>query len=147
MDGAVAEASIEEAIGDRDRLVSVLAQLGAEIASEAPASEPRTQDLKPEQSPSALARLTTEDEQLVASIRSGLTDLAYSPLTESCDSYRSLSIALDGVEYVVRDTILTGRGERLAEILPSCVFLVLLPTLGRPEALRIADRSASLLAA
>ena len=57
----------------------------------------------------------------------------------------ALQGALDGAEFVVRGDILLGQSARLSQRLPSFVFLVLLPLLGKPEALRAADRAARLL--
>jgi len=46
-----------------------------------------------------------------------------------------------GSKYVLRGDISQGRASELARRLPSFVFLVLLPLLGRPEAMRVAARA------
>ena len=53
--------------------------------------------------------------------------------------------ALKRAELVVRGELLRGEGERLAALLPSFAFLVVLPLLGKGEALRISERAAELL--
>jgi hypothetical protein len=90
-------------------------------------------------------RLGDDDEQLVTELRAGLAMLARSRQGEPVDSAAAVQGALDGAEFVVRGDLLSGRGARLPQLLPSFVFLVLLPLLGKPEALRAAERAARLL--
>jgi hypothetical protein len=89
--------------------------------------------------------LGDDDEQLVTELRAGLATLARSCRGEPVDSAAAVRGALDGAEFVVRGDLLSGRGARLPQLLPSFVFLVLLPLLGKPEALRAAERAARLL--
>lgn len=86
-------------------------------------------------------------DQLVAQIRAGLLDLARPTLDRArVHEAASLRNALDGMEFVVRDDIVSGRAAGLHERLPSFVFLTLLPLLGREEALALAGQAAGLLA-
>jgi hypothetical protein len=90
-------------------------------------------------------RLEENDEQLVTEIRAGLARLAGLRQGEPAEATAAVRGALDGAEFVVRGDLLLGRSARLPQLLPSFVFLVLLPLLGKPEALRAAERAARLL--
>ena len=82
-----------------------------------------------------------QDEQLVTELRAGLAGLAGLRPGEPVEPL-ALLWALDGAEFVVRNDILLGQSARLPHRLPSFVFLVLLPLLGKPEALRAANWAA-----
>ena len=82
-----------------------------------------------------------QDEQLVTELRAGLAGLAGLRPGEPVEP-PALQWALDGAEFVVRNDILLGQSARLPHRLPSFVFLVLLPLLGKPEALRAANWAA-----
>jgi hypothetical protein len=89
--------------------------------------------------------LSEEDEHLVAELWEGLASLAGSRRAQPRLA-PAVQGALDGAEFVVRGAILTARPGRLPQLLPSFVFLVMLPISGKPEALRVSRRAARLLA-
>jgi hypothetical protein len=83
------------------------------------------------------------DERLVGALNEGLLRLVESRRPEAVDA-PAVQTAISGVEYVAQGEILAGRRTRLVRLLPSFVFLVLLPIQGRSEALRVARRAAEL---
>lgn len=125
------------------RLLQALDWLLEEVAGEAPGAD------GPRDAPAALAEpfpgVEGADEQLIAALRAGLLALARPALRRRPAGEDALRGALDGVDIVVRGELLAGRAADLPTRLPGFVFLVLVPLLGRAEALRLADRSASLL--
>jgi hypothetical protein len=90
--------------------------------------------------------LSGQDGQLIVALRAGLERLARSATVDSAQADAAVRSALDGAEFVAGGDILLGRRARLAELLPSFVFLTLLPISGKAEALRLATRAAGLLA-
>jgi hypothetical protein len=122
---------------ERRRLIQVLSDLSNEGCTEAPA---RHRQAETHASNSRL----DQDEQLVTELRAGLARLAERRSGEPVEPL-ALQGALEGAEFVVRSDILSGQSARLPQRLPSFVFLVLLPLLGKPEALRAADQAARLL--
>ena len=95
-----------------------------------------------------LGNLSSEDDsqsQQVVELRTGLARLAGLRPGEPDNGSVAVQGALDGVEFVVRGEIASGQSARLPQLLPSFVFLVLLQRLGKPEALREAERAARLL--
>ncbi len=89
--------------------------------------------------------LAEEDEQLVVELTDGLARLAGLRPGESDGGPVGLRGALDGAEFVVRGHIISGQSALLPQVLPSLVFLVLLPALGQAEALRASGQAESLL--
>jgi hypothetical protein len=85
------------------------------------------------------------DERFVAELRTALARLAGSCRNEPPHVAAAVQDALDTTEFVVRRHLLGGRGARLPQLLPSLVYLVLSPRLGRTEARSVAGRSAQLL--
>lgn len=83
------------------------------------------------------------DELLVGALNEGLLRLVESRQPGAVDA-PAVRTAISGVEYVAQGEILAGRRSRLVRLLPSFVFLVLLPIQGRSEALRVARRAAEL---
>lgn len=138
MDETVAIADRFAERTERRRLIQVLGALSSEGCAEEPAQHRHVE------APASNLRLD-QDEQLVSELRAGLARLAglrpggpVAPL--------ALQGAIDGAEFVVRGDILSGQSARLPQRLPGFVFLVLLPLLGKPDALRAADRAGRLLA-
>jgi hypothetical protein len=124
----------------RSGLLEALSELCAETgrgpaAEEAPAGESAAEALQ-------TVRLSSEDEALVAGLRAGLTRLAGVGRSEPRAAVRG---ALDGAEFVARGELIVGHRARLSDLLPSFVFLVLLPLNGSAEALRLSERAARLL--
>lgn len=139
---AVAEGPALKGI-ERKRLLRVLSDLSEGEGDEARAQHGQAEELAAGRPFDA--RLGEDDEQLVTELRAGLAKLAGSRRGEPVDGTAAVQGALDGAEFVVRGDLLSGRGARLPQLLPSFVFLVLLPLLGKPEALRAAERAARLL--
>ena len=137
MDETVAVADRPAEGIERRRSIQVLSDLYNEGRTEAPAQHRQAETL------ASNSRLD-QDEQLVTELRAGLARLAGLRPGEPVEPL-ALQGALEGAEFVVRSDILSGQSARLPQRLPSFVFLVLLPLLGKPEALRAADRAARLL--
>jgi hypothetical protein len=123
---------------DRERLLQVLSELSGEVGLGAEEAPPSGGPVSVEPAPKV--SLSEEDERLVAGLRAGLALLA------GGGNATGVSRAIDGAEFVARGDLLNGDARRLPEVLPSFVFLVLLPLLGKAEALRVADRAAARLA-
>jgi hypothetical protein len=123
---------------ERRRSIQVLSDLSNEDSAKAPDRQQQGETL------ASNSRLD-QDEQLVTELRAGLARLAGLRPGEPVEPL-ALQGALDGAEFVVRSDLLLGQSGRLPQRLPSFVFLVLLPLLGKPEALHAADRAARLLA-
>jgi hypothetical protein len=145
VDQAVAVAGGQKLKGsERKRLLWALAELSTEDG-------PGSRGIQPKQADTPLAErpldatLGAEDERLVTELRAGLAELAGLSPGETVEGAVAVRRALDGAEFVVRGDLLTGQSARLPQLLPSFVFLVLLPLLGKPEALRVAERAARLL--
>jgi hypothetical protein len=128
---------------ERKRLLRVLSDLSAGEGNEARAQRRQTEGLAAERP--LEGRLDKDDERLVMELRAGLAKLAGLRPGEPVEAAAAVQGALDGAEFVVRGDLLSGRGARLPQLLPSFVFLVMLPLLGKPEALRAAERAARLL--
>ena len=144
MDNALAVADGPALKGiERKRLLRVLSDLSEGEGNEARAQHGQTEQLAAERPFDA--RLGEDDEQLVTELRAGLAKLAGSRQGKPVDAAAAVQGALDGAEFVVRGDLLSGQSARLPQMLPSFVFLVLLPLLGKPEALRAAERAARLL--
>jgi hypothetical protein len=122
---------------ERRRLIQVLSDLSDEGRTDAPARHSQAETF------ASNSRLD-QDEQLVTELRAGLARLAGLRPGEPVEPL-AVQGALEGAEFVVRSDILSGQSERLTQRLPSFVFLVLLPLLGKSEALSAADRAARLL--
>lgn len=128
---------------ERKRLLRVLSDLSDVDGDQARAQRRQAEALVAERPLDAM--LGEEDEQLVAELRAGLAQLAVLRPGEPVEGVVAVQGALDGAEFVVRGDILSGQSARLPQLLPSFVFLVLLPLLGKSEALRVAERAARLL--
>ena len=134
MDETVAVADLPAEGIERRRLIQVLSDLSNEGCTKTLAQHLQAEPVAPNSG-------LEQDEQLVTELRAGLERLAGLRLGEPVEP-PALLWALDGAEFVVRSDILLGQSARLPHRLPSFVFLVLLPLLGKPEALRAANWAA-----
>lgn len=140
----VADRSGLEAV-ERRRLLRALVELCDEVCAAEPREPARDGDVIPEAwRPAAV--LGSDDEELVAGLRFGLGRLATGVGSGGAGQVATaVRRRLDGAEFVMRREIMMGQGERLPRLLPSFVFLVVLPLLGHAEALRVSERAARLL--
>jgi hypothetical protein len=132
---------------ERRRLLLALGELCNEVCQ-----APREEEEEPHGNvlPEAWrpdAALGSEDEKLVAGLKSCLGRLASAARSGRGEPVQAAAVRrrLDGAEFVMRREIMMGQGERLPKLLPSFVFLVVLPLLGHAEALHLSERAARLL--
>lgn len=81
--------------------------------------------------------------QALAALAASARALAEPPIDERGE--RAVRAALDGAELLSYSDIVTGREATIASHLPGFAFMVVLPSLGRTRALRVAERAAELL--
>jgi hypothetical protein len=141
---AIADRPTLKAVEPR-RLLDVLSALCDEVGSRAGGEDPHADDAEPAGEWPPGAMLSEEDEQLVAGLRGGLATLAGALRVRLVQAPAAVRGALDGAELLARSEILSGRRERLPQLLPSFAFLVVLPLVGKSEALRISRRADALL--
>jgi len=143
--GGEALAPLEDPGGGRHGELGMLAVLGR-LRSEmgGRAQTPGADSGLAEPCTPASWRLGREEDQFVIDLRQALLALVASRLDQAGPAPAGLRDALDGAEYVARSDIYSGEGGRLAERLPSFVFLALLPVLGRAEAVAAATRARQL---
>lgn len=132
---------------EREALLAVADQLSIELGyaeSEEPSGA--RSPLGRNEGPMA-GILNSEDELLVARVRSGLAKVAAALDGESPDgaSRRAVGAALDGAEMVMRGELVSGNAARLPALMPSFVFLVALPLVDQDRALELSQRSAQLV--
>jgi hypothetical protein len=91
--------------------------------------------------------LNSEDEMLVAGVRSGLAKVAAALGSESLEgvSRSAVIAALGGAEMVMRGELVTGNDARLPTLMPSFVFLVALPVVDQDRALELSRRTERLI--
>lgn len=91
--------------------------------------------------------LNAEDESLVAGVRSGLAKVAAALGNggPDRDSRTAVGAALDGAEMVMRGELVIGNGGQLPTLLPSFVFLVVLPVVEQDRALELSRRTSELV--
>ena len=146
MDEAFAAAGVGRPFlegAERRRLLQALSELCEEREA-----WPRGDELHAEALPGhwpLAARLSREDEQLVARLRAGLAKLAGSLRGEPFEAAAAVHRALDGAESTMRRDFARGRSGRLPQLLPSFAYLVVLPLEGPAEALRVSERAARLV--
>jgi hypothetical protein len=131
---------------ESERLLRALGQLCDEIRHGTREEEPRVDPRVGPWRPAAMSG--TEGEQLVVGLTAALGRLvsaARSRRGEAVEEIAMVRRRLDGAEFVMRRQILIAGGERLPQLVPSLVFLILLPLLGHAEALRACERIACLL--
>jgi hypothetical protein len=91
--------------------------------------------------------LSAEDELFVARMRRGLAKVvaAVAAGREGNAPEGALGAALDGAEMVIRGELVSGNAGQLPELMPSFVFLVVLPVVTEDEALDLSKRMARLV--
>jgi hypothetical protein len=132
--------------GEGKPLLEPLADLIDEVRQGARGRHPQGQLLVRAGRPQA--SLGPEDEQLVVRLRAALAKLATAAASGTGARVAGLRVAqmrLDAAEALMRRKLMIGQGERLPQLLPSFVFLAMLPLLGRTDALRVSARAAELL--
>jgi hypothetical protein len=130
---------------ERRRLLLALGELCNEVCQGPREEEPHGKVLPEAWRPHA--EMGIEDEKLVAGLKSCLGRLASAARSGRGEPVQAAAVRrrLDGAEFVMRREIMMGQGERLPQLLPSFVFLVVLPLLGHTEALHLSERAAQLL--
>jgi hypothetical protein len=135
----------------RSRLLRAVAELRNEVAASPDGATPEA-EVRSRRWPEMLTSagvLSEENERLVTDVSDSLARLAEAARTPgvkpSDAAERAVLGAVAGAEFVMRSEVLNGRADRLGELLPSFVFLVTLPVLGKEEALKIAGRAEQLL--
>jgi hypothetical protein len=91
--------------------------------------------------------LNAEDDLLVARMRRGLANVvaAVGAGREACAPEGAVGAALDGAEMVIRGVLVSGNGAQLPELMPSFVFMVVLPVVDQDQALNLSKRTAQLM--
>lgn len=91
--------------------------------------------------------LNSEDEQLVARVRSGLAKIAAALGGDRLEgaSRNAIGAALGGAEMVIRGELVSGNASRLPTLMPSFVFLVALPVVDQDRAIELSRRTERLL--
>jgi hypothetical protein len=133
---------------DGQRIMRVIDELNRELGSREELSELESRGERSVGEP-VLGRLDEEGEDLVAGVRDGLARLAATAggaAGEEDEGAAAVGAALSGVELVMRGEILLGNGERLEAMVPSFAFLATLPTVGKEQAVALAQRAEELLA-
>lgn len=134
------------AAGDeRDALAELADRLCAEFGyttSHDPADESRP---SPARTQLFAGSLSTEDEQLVATVRQSLVRIAAALGVRMPPGVpeTAVSTLIDGAEMVMRSELAMGTPP--ATMMPSFVFLVTLPLVDQDEAIELSDRTACLL--
>ena len=130
---------------ERERLLRALGKLCNEVCYEVHEEKWHGEVLAGAWMPAAMP--SPEDEQLVAGLRASLGRLASAARSRQGEAGETAVMRrrLDGMEFVIRRKILIGHSERLPQLLPSFVFLVVQPLLGHAEALHVSERAALLL--
>lgn len=90
--------------------------------------------------------LNSEDEQLVALLRRSLARIAAAAAPDDGGTTgTAVGAALDGAEMVIRGELLRGNAEQLPALLPSFVYLVVLPVAKQGRALELSRRAKVLI--
>jgi hypothetical protein len=91
-------------------------------------------------------RLSTEDRLLVESLRAALATIAARLSADAENASAPLArAALDAAETVMRGELMTRRDPQLARLLPSLVFVVVLPIVDQDRALALSQRTLELI--
>jgi hypothetical protein len=131
---------------EREALLAVADQLSSELGYAEGQEPPGAGSPLGGEGPMA-GILDSEDELLVARVRSGLAKVAAALNGESSAgaSRSAVGAALDGAEMVMRGELVSGNAARLPALMPSFVFLVALPLVDQDRALELSQRSAQLV--
>jgi len=90
--------------------------------------------------------LNPEDQQLIATARRALTQIAAAlgdDKPEHGQITRTVRMLIDGAELVMRGELAAGK--QVIGVIPSFVYLIALPMIEQDEALELADRASALL--
>lgn len=131
---------------EREALAAIGDRLCAELGYPSPADPAGAALERAAGNPVPFAELLSpEDELLVAAARRSLIRLAASLLAEHSPAIldTSLRALLDGSELVMRSELAAGNS--LLPLMPSFVYLIVLPMLSQDEAVALSRRTASLL--
>ena len=146
-EGVVAFRAVRAGI-ERDQLLAVAAELETGLGYEAVAGK------REDGAPQGIARrsfaemLSEEDVHLIEAITAALARVASAvgQGQQLSETPNAIEGAIDGAEMVMWGELVRGSGaSKLAAMLPGFVFLVVLPLVGREEALRISERVGELL--
>lgn len=131
---------------ERDALLRVADRLGTELGYTGREEPPGAGSPLGGEGPLA-GILNSEDELLVARVRSGLAKVAAALDGEGLEgaSRSAVGAALDGAEMVMRGELVSGNAARLPSLMPSFVFLVALPVVDQDRALDLSRRTARLV--
>lgn len=92
--------------------------------------------------------LSPEDEALSRRVREALARIATAcGFTGDAPRSRVVLAALDGAEMALRGELVAGNPEQLLQLIPSLVFLVVLPLVDQDQALALSRRTAELISA
>jgi hypothetical protein len=89
---------------------------------------------------SGATALGPEDEELVAAVRATLAEIAFAISGDPVPPRGPTAAALDGAELMLRMELAAGVRDGLPRLLPGFAYMVTLPSLGEPEAARLAGR-------
>lgn len=90
--------------------------------------------------------LSADDQSRVSQMRWALAKIAACLRGETETPDRpAVRAALDGVELVIRGELLRHNEDQLPKLMPSMVFLVVLPIVGQSRAIELADRTKELV--
>ena len=94
-----------------------------------------------------LVNLSPEDESLVAAIRRGLASVAAAVSAARSKNMLEWKVGavLEATELVMRGELARGNVEQLPALMPSFVFLVVLPIVEQDEALKLSRMTAELI--
>jgi hypothetical protein len=91
-------------------------------------------------------RLSTEDKLLVESLRAALATIAARLIADAENASAPFArAALDAAESVMRGELMTRGDPQLARLLPSLVFVVVLPIVDQDRALALSQRTLQLI--
>lgn len=90
--------------------------------------------------------LGADDQALVSKMRRGLAKIGACLSSDSgTPDPAAMQAALDGAELVIRGELIRHNEDQLPKLMPSMVFLVVLPIVGQSRALRLSQRTAALV--
>jgi hypothetical protein len=91
--------------------------------------------------------LGPQEEEFAAAMRAALAEVARAGGAGSLEEpkERGVLAALDGAELVTRGQLAVGSPEQLRVLIPSFIFLVVLPILQQDDALALSERAKQLI--
>ena len=97
---------------------------------------------------SPVGDLSEEDERLTGEVRAGLERVANAVAVANPRTgapRKSVAVALDGIELVLRGELASGNGAGLGALMPGFVFLATAPIVEQDAAIELSRRTASLV--